>query len=237
MQLLYADICNNNYYTMKRIYLMWLYLSFTFICMAQQKNRFEADVEAIRNYDKIYEPAESPIVFVGSSSIRKWNNLQVAFGSYNVINRGIGGAVIEDITYYLDKLVFTYKPRQLVLYVGENNLPNDNETADIILNKTIALYKAIRAKLPEVPIVYIAMKPSPSRDKYQQKCKAANDLIKKFIATEKNIVFTDVYTAMLANGKSRPELFVEDMLHMNNKGYSIWEKLVEPLLLKQSETK
>lgn len=212
-------------------------LGLTIICTAQEKNRYDADIATIKAYDKIYETPTDQIVFTGSSSIRKWNNLQAAFGVYNVINRGIGGAVIDDIAYHLNDLVFTYKPRQIVLYVGENNLPDETQTPEIILNKTVALYKAIRAKLPQVPIVYIGMKPSPSRDKYQQKCKAANDLIEKFIATEKNTVFVDVFTPMLVNGKSRPELFVGDMLHMNKEGYTLWEKLVQPFLLKQDVKK
>ena len=221
---------------MKKIVAIIIYLNLILVGIAQEQKRFEADINIIKEYDKIYEPAQTPIVFAGSSSIRKWNNMQTAFGSYNIINRGIGGAVIEDITYYLNQLVFVYEPRQIVLYVGENNLPNENETPDIILDKTITLYKAIRAKLPEVPIVYISMKPSPSRANYQQKCMAANDLIKKFIATQKNIVFVDVFTPMLKNGKSRPELFVSDMLHMNKEGYSIWQKLIEPYLLKQKKS-
>jgi lysophospholipase L1-like esterase len=212
-------------------------LGLTIICTTQEKNRYDADIATIKAYDKIYETPTGQIVFTGSSSIRKWNNLQAAFGVYNVINRGIGGAVIDDIAYHLNDLVFTYKPRQIVLYVGENNLPDETQTPEIILNKTVALYKAIRAKLPQVPIVYIGMKPSPSRDKYQQKCKAANDLIEKFIATEKNTVFVDVFTPMLVNGKSRPELFVGDMLHMNKEGYTLWEKLVQPFLLKQDVKK
>jgi lysophospholipase L1-like esterase len=207
------------------------------LCAAQENHRFDTDIATIKSYDNIYEPTQNPILFVGSSSIRKWGHLQEAFGNYNVINRGIGGAVTDDITYYITDLVFKYKPRQIVLYVGENDLPDDAKTDDIILQKTITLYKAIRAKLPEVPIVYIAMKPSPSRDKYQQKCRATNELIRKFLLTEKNAVFVDVYTPMLANGKSRPELFVEDMLHMNAEGYSIWEKAVAPYLLKEKTAK
>jgi lysophospholipase L1-like esterase len=220
---------------MKTRFLVVFYL-FTVICIAQEKHRFDADIEIIKNFDKIYTPADNPIVFVGSSSIRKWGHLQVAFGLYNVLNRGIGGALTDDIVYYLDDLVFTYKPRQIVLYVGENDLPDDNKNADIIFGKTVALCKAIRERLPEVSIVYIAMKPSPIRDKYQQKCKAANELIRKFLSTEKNTVFVDVFTPMLTNGKSRPELFVKDMLHMNADGYSIWEKLVAPFLIKGTDT-
>ena len=89
-------------------------------------------------------PARDPIVFVGSSSIRKWNTLQQMFGPYNVINRGIGGAVIDDIRYFLKELVFDYKLRQIVLYVRENDLPVIDRTADTILNKTKSLFSKIR---------------------------------------------------------------------------------------------
>lgn len=218
---------------MKKIFIFLLQFLFVLTCFAQEKHRYAADVATIKKYDKLYTPLENPIVFVGSSSIRKWNSLQVAFGDYNVINRGIGGAVIDDITYYLDDLVFSYKPRQIVLYVGENNLPHENETADTVLNKTIKLFKAIREKMPEVPIVYIGMKPSPSRDKFQQKCIDANRLISQFIKTQKNAVFVDVFTPMMKDGKSRPELFVGDLLHMKPEGYAIWEKKVKPVLLKK----
>ncbi len=153
---------------------------------------------------------------------------------FNTLNRGIGGAVVDDITYYLNDLVFPYNPRQIVLYVGENDLPDESESAQDILNKTIALWKGIRAKLPEVPIVYINFKPSPSRDKYALKAVEANKLIKDFILQEKGADYVDVYSLMLdKQGKSMPELFVEDMLHMNRSGYRIWEKAVKHHLLKK----
>jgi len=197
-----------------------------------QNHPFWDDVQAIKKYDQMYQVPKHPILFVGSSSIRKWEGLQVAFGNLNVINRGIGGAVTNDITYYLNDIVFPYEPRQIVIYVGENDLPNESATTDTILNRTVKLYKLIRAKLPTVPIAYIAMKPSPSRDKYQSKAKECNFLIKAFLSKEKNTVFIDIFSPMIKDGKSRPELFVEDMLHMNAKGYGIWEETVRPHLIK-----
>lgn len=204
----------------------------TGICFAQGTNRFSDDIIVIKNYDKIYEPAKDPIIFVGSSSIRKWNSLQQMFGKYNVINRGIGGAVIDDIHFYLKELVFDYQPRQIVIYVGENDLPDDAKTPDTILNKTKSLFSAIRQQFPHVPVVYIALKPSPVRDKYLQKCKETNSLIRRFISTQPKASFVDIFTPMLKNGKSRPELFVSDMLHMNEKGYEIWKAAIEPELVK-----
>lgn len=219
----------------KQLALFTVLILFVQLCFGQEKPRFWDEVQTIKKYDKIYTPNENSILFVGSSSIRKWDHLQQAFGGYNVINRGIGGAVIDDIIFYLDDLVFAYNPREIVIYVGENDLPNEQETPEIILNKTKQLFKAIRAKLPEVPIVYIALKPSPVRAKYLPKCKATNDLIAAFVKKEKNASFLDVYALMMKNGKTMPEIFVEDMLHMNLVGYRIWEKAIKPYLIKNEK--
>lgn len=216
---------------MKKQFLFYLLLFFCANSLfAQTQPGFHNDVQTIRNYDKMFQQPPGPILFVGSSSIRKWEHLQQAFGAYNVMNRGIGGAVINDITFYLKDIVFPYKPRQIVLYVGENDVISKDETPDTILNRTIRLYQGIRSKLPEVPLLYIALKPSPSRDKFMSKTVEANRLIKEFLSHEKNALFVDVFSPMLSKGKSRPELFVGDMLHMNQQGYDIWEKAVKPYL-------
>jgi lysophospholipase L1-like esterase len=192
---------------------------------------FWDDVQTIKSYDKMFQQPPNPILFIGSSSIRKWDHLQQAFGSYNVLNRGIGGAVVNDITFYLKDLVFKYKPRQIVIYVGENDVVSDTVTADSVLNRTIHLYQKIRAEFPIVPIAYIALKPSPSRVKFMDKTKEVNRLIRQFLSQEKNTVFVDIFPLMLKDGKSRPELFVGDLLHMNQKGYDIWEAALKPFLI------
>lgn len=219
----------------KQLTLLALLFLFVQLSFAQEKPRFWDDVQTIKKYDEIYQPNKNPILFVGSSSIRKWDHVQEVFGHYNVINRGIGGAVIDDIIFYLDDLVFAYKPREIVIYVGENDLPNEQETPEIILDKTKQLFNAIRVKLPEVPIIYIALKPSPVRAKYLQKCKESNDLIAKFIRSQDKASFLDVYSLMMKDGKTMPEIFVRDMLHMNLAGYKIWEKVIQPYLIKNED--
>jgi len=218
---------------MKRLFSTFVVLLIlTQISFGQDKPRFFDDVLAIKKYDKIYNPNTNAILFVGSSSIRKWDHLQQAFGHYNVLNRGIGGAVIDDIIFYLNDLVFKYKPRQIVIYVGDNDLSHENETPETIFDKTVKLYNAIREKLPDIPIVYISIKPSPSRAKYLDKGKATNELIRTFIQKEKNASFLDVYSLMIRDGKTMPEIFVGDMLHMNLDGYKIWENAIRPYLVK-----
>lgn len=190
----------------------------------------------LKKYDSIYAPPAHPILFIGSSSIRKWDNLERTFANYEVMNRGIGGTVLNEVTYYVTDIVFPYNPRQIVIYAGENDLPNEATTVDSIFIRTKRLIQTIRTKLPVVPIVYISIKPSPVRDKFMNKALVANDLIRKYISTEKNMTFADVFHPMLnANGKSRPDLFKSDMLHMNEKGYKIWRKVIGPLLIKKQQ--
>lgn len=218
--------------TFCKILSLWIFLSLPYLTSAQDKPDFWDDVQTIQKYDDIYAPPSNPVLFVGSSSIRKWSSLQRDFGSYMVMNRGVGGFVTNDLIFYADDLIFKYHPRQLIIYVGENDVPQKTTTADTILSRFIKLYTLIRSKLPDIPIGYIALKPSPSRAQFYQKAKEANDMIKEFLKGQKNTRFIDVFTPMYNNGKGRPELFVEDMLHMNEKGYEIWRKLVKPYLLR-----
>ncbi|OMP78995.1 GDSL-type esterase/lipase family protein [[Flexibacter] sp. ATCC 35208] len=207
------------------------------VSKAQDKPRFWDDVQTIKHYDQMYAPPANPILFVGSSSIRKWEDAERTFASYDVMNRGIGGAVVNDITFYLDDLVFAYHPREIVLYVGENDIP-DGAVADTVLERTKKLLTAIREKLPETPIIYISIKPSPSRDKYRETVKQANALIQEYLKTQHKIAWIDVYTPMLTkDGNSRPEIFQSDMLHLNKDGYQIWKKLVQPTLVKKEVKK
>ena len=216
------------------LFLLLISISVLQVSNAQDKPRFWYDVQTIRHYDVMYTPPADPILFIGSSSIRKWNDLERTFAPYVAMNRGIGGAEVNDVTFYLNDIVFPYHPRQIVLYVGENDLPYFNVTADTVLERTKKLIFAIRSQLPDIPITYISIKPSPSRDQFRSKAKDANALIKAFVEQEKNITFVDIFTPMLdAQGNSRKELFVEDMLHMNQQGYAIWRAAVEPTLLKK----
>ncbi len=212
--------------------LQFMFLIISPFSYSQIRPNYFNDVQTIKAYDQMYVIPAHPILFVGSSSIRKWDDLQIVFGKYNVLNRGVGGTLINDINYYLDDIVFPYHPRQIVLYVGDNDVPDSRTTPDSILQRTIRLYWHLRNKLPHVPIVYIAIKPSPSREKYIPKAYQANELIKQYLSKQKHVVFVDVFSLMMKNGKVRKELFGPDMLHMNPEGYKLWEKAVTPYLIK-----
>lgn len=209
-----------------------------FVCqnqklLAQEKPPFWDDVQAIKKYDGIYNPPSNPILFIGSSSIRLWN-IESKFRRYDVLNRGIGGAETNHIINYADDIIFPYQPKQIVIYVGENDLIVEGTTADSIFSRTKTLFQIIRNKLPNIPIVYFSIKPSPSREVYLNMAETANSLIKNYIETQSDMTYIDIFYPMLnKQGKPRPELFIDDKLHMNKRGYKIWRRKLKRYLIKK----
>jgi lysophospholipase L1-like esterase len=159
--------------------------------------------------------------------------VQEYFPGYTIVNRGFGGSTLPDQIRYANDIIFPYKPKQIVIYCGENDLASsDSVTAQIVLDRFKKLYQMIREKT-NVPIAFISLKPSPSRRHLFPKMREGNQLIKDFLATQKNAVFIDVHQKMFNTlGEPFPEIFLSDSLHMNAKGYAIWKKEIQPYLIK-----
>lgn len=201
---------------------------------AQQNFPFWEDIQNFKKQDSIHFPPKNAILFVGSSSFTKWTDVQNYFPGYKIINRGFGGSSLPDVIRYGDDIIFPYHPKQIVIYCGENDLAaSDTATSQIVFNRFKELFVLIRKKLPQVPIVFISLKPSPGRIMLMPKMVSANEMIKKFLSKKSNTGFVDVYHKMLkADGTPIDDIFLEDKLHMNAKGYGIWQKEIQPYLLK-----
>ncbi|MDX1933141.1 MAG: SGNH/GDSL hydrolase family protein [Capsulimonadales bacterium] len=175
-------------------------------------------------------PPPGGILFVGSSSIVQWKTLATDFPGLPTINRGFGGSHIPDSTFYAARIVLPYAPKTVVLYAGDNDIAAGHTSAQVTGDfQTFAL--KIRSALPEAKILYLAIKPSPSRWKFQDRIQAANKNIADWIGTQKNMAFVDVHTPMLGeNGEPRPELYVADRLHLSPEGYKLWTQVLAPYL-------
>ncbi len=194
---------------------------------------FADEIAAFKKQD-IQDPVRpNQILFVGSSSFRMWTDVQQAFPKYPLINRGFGGSTLADVIYYANDIIFPYQPKQIVIYCGENDLAsNDSVTSMIVFKRFQTLFNMIREKLPNTSVVFVSIKPSPSRTRLLDEMQNANALIKAFLAGKTNTAYVDVFNKMIKKGKIREELFREDKLHMTDKGYSIWQKAIKPYLLK-----
>jgi lysophospholipase L1-like esterase len=126
--------------------------------------------------------------------------------------------------------VLPYKPSLIVLYAGDNDLA-EGRTPEQILSDYKAFVAIVRTALPETRIAYIAIKPSGDRWALVDKMRTANSLVRNYVAGDPKLTYVDVFTPMLgAEGKPREELFREDRLHMNARGYAIWRDLLSPIV-------
>jgi lysophospholipase L1-like esterase len=199
-----------------------------------QNPPFWNDIQAFKKQDTEKAPPKNAILFVGSSSFTNWKDVQDYFPGYPIINRGFGGSSLPDVIRYADDIIFPYHPKQIVIYCGENDLVvADSVTGEMVYRRFVELFRMIRKKIPQVPVIFISLKPSPSRWHLREKMITANTSIRSFLSKEKKTVFVDVYSKMLdKDGKPVQEIFREDNLHMNAKGYVIWQKELKPYLLK-----
>ena len=214
-----------------------------FVCLihtsthAQNQPPYYDEIQHFKKLDSVQFPPKNAILFVGSSSIRKWEDVQSYFPDKTVINRGFGGSELSDAIRYANDIIIPYHPRQIVIYSGENDLAySDNITPEIVLTRFKKLFNIIRSAMPGVPIIFISIKPSPSRKNLMPRMVIAYTYIKQFLHSKKKTVFVDVYHKMLdEKGNPMPDIFLEDNLHMNAKGYHIWQKAIEPYLTKEEK--
>lgn len=178
-------------------------------------------------------PPKNAILFVGSSSLRMWKNMQEMLPEYSVINRGFGGSNLLDLQRYLGDIVFPYQPKQIIIYSGENDIASDTVQAPEVLARFKTVFEQIRQQMPKVAIVFISIKPSPSRLKFKPIIEESNQLIRAYLKKQPKTKYVDVYSKMLlANGRPKPQIFIQDSLHMNQQGYQIWKKAITPYLTK-----
>lgn len=213
-----------------------LFLCVPSLLLAQTERPYAKEIRAFKKSDSIQFPAPNQILLVGSSSFTFWKDVQEYFPGYPIINRGFGGSTLKDLIFYFDEIVKPYHARQIVIYSGENDLAYDKTaTPDTVVKRFKILFSKIRAVNPKVPVTYVSMKPSPSRKNLMLVYEDANELIRRFLKSQKRTSFVDVYHKMLdANGNPIKDLFLADSLHMKPSGYALWQKEMKPFLKKDN---
>jgi lysophospholipase L1-like esterase len=197
---------------------------------------FQDEIEVFLKKDSIAMPAANSILFVGSSSFNYWKDISNYFPGYPIINRGFGGSSLTDVIYFNKETILKYKPKQIYIYCGENDIAaSDTITPQIVFERFKTLYTIIRTNLGnKIPVMYVSIKPSVARWTMEEKFVASNTLIHNFINKQKHTQFLDVHSAMLdTNGEVFKDIFIGDKLHMNARGYAIWQKIIAPTLVKE----
>ena len=172
------------------------------------------------------------IVCVGSSSMAMWHGrIEKDLAPLSIIKRGFGGSNYHDALTYADRIITNYKPRAVVVYEGDNDIAQGVSPEHVALAcKTFVDH--LRAKLPEVRVYVISVKPSISRARMWNDMKKANALMQKYCEMHDYLRFIDV-AAVLNNedGTVKTDIFIKDNLHLNQKGYDLWSGAVKKVLM------
>lgn len=205
-------------------------LSFTLIIHAQDPRRFQKEIDTIDFKNIKKANSHELIIFTGSSSIRRWENIPEYFPGKNIINTGFGGSQMSDLLYYSDSVIIKYKPVQVFIYEGDNDIAAGKKPDEVIKDAG-ALFKKTIKEIPNLQIVIISVKPSVSRWKLKDEYIKLNNLYKKLSLENKSIKFIDVWTPLLNNeGLPKKEIFVSDSLHINKLGYDIWAREIKKII-------
>ena len=198
--------------------------------------KWKPDMEKFARQDREDPPPQGGVLFLGSSSIRFWKSLDTDFPGLPLRNRGFGGSRVSDSTLYFDQLVLPMKPRLIVFFAGTNDI-----NAGISAEQVAADFREFCAKLhsvlPDTRVIYISIAITERRWEQRATVALANTCIAAFCHSDpKRLLFFDTNSTLLTpEGKPRPELYRDDKLHMNAKGYAEWAKLLRPLLMPQQQ--
>ena len=192
---------------------------------------WEQAIRAFEEQDRQQLPEPGPVIFVGSSSIRFWDTLAADMAPIPVLNRGFGGAHLRDVLHYADRVILPYRPRVVVIYAGENDLGSWWAWPGLIVDRFQQLVERLRQRDPKLPILLLAVKPSPYFAARLERQQEANRQLRAYCEATPGLRFIDVASPLLdAQGRPRPELY-RDGLHLNAAGYALWREEVRLVLL------
>ena len=196
--------------------------------------RFKDAIWSFKFRDKTFPPAPGGIVFVGSSSFALWNDrLDDDLAPLDVIARGFGGSTIDDVLYYADQIIFPYKPRAVVVYEGDNDIGSYKMAPKTVRDKFETLFLKLQDQSPGTRLYVVSIKPSIVRQHVWPLQKEANGLLKALCDSHELMTYIDVATPMFNNDGTLKALFVDDNLHMNKAGYTLWRGIIKSVLMEK----
>lgn len=189
---------------------------------------FINDINRWTTQDALAAPPSNAVLFVGSSSIRRWEQLTRDFADYEVIQRGFGGAQFDDVNTYVNDIVIPYAPAAIVVWAGTNDIAAGSSGFEVFSDYQ-SFASAVLGALPNTQIIYLGIMPTPGRYQNLPEETTANNAISAIAANNPNLHYVDLPAAFFAlNPPEDPEFtgkFV-DPIHLNRQGYDLWTSVI-----------
>ena len=167
------------------------------------------------------------LLFVGSSSIRRWFNLADHMAPIPIINRGFGGSKIGDVIYHSETLFQADAPLAIVIFVGTNDItPGSSKPLSLVVEAFEEMMGGVRQLQPETPVYFIAITPSPLRWEVWNEAQAVNRAIGDLTKGMANTYLIDTGEQLMSAGAPDENNYVFDRLHLSEQGYAVWGEII-----------
>ena len=197
---------------------------------------WEKQIRAFEKLDRKRPAPKGAVVFAGSSTIRFWGGLSKDMAPLPAVKRGFGGAKLNDVIHYMDRLITPHDPAIVVLYIGSNDLldvaGNRPKSVEEMQSLYDTLFIRLHDRLPNALIIALATFPSPLNARRAAEIEAVNEYVRE-IAEDKPWLEVINGNAALKTPSGEPDrsLFRFDRVHLNKKGYARWAQILRPKLL------
>ncbi len=190
--------------------------------------RWEDDIQKLEAQDKNETDPADAVLFIGSSSIRRWDEIAIDMAPYRTIRRGYGGAKYSDLAIYAQRLLHPHQYRALVMFVGNDVSGSEKdhtpEQVEQLVRHTVDVSHRHQ---PTAPVFLIEVTPTGKRWSAWTKIRAVNVRLREIALSTPNTYFIATAEQYLwPDGTPRVDLFVEDQLHLNSRGYDLWAELI-----------
>lgn len=195
----------------------------------QAIEKWEADIKLLEAKDAREMDPDHAILFIGSSSIRRWESIAKDMAPWPTIQRGYGGAKFSDLAVFAERLVKPHKFDAVVIYVG-NDVTGGKEDKSVA--EVVRLFKlvveTVRKSHAKAPIFLVEITPAPSRFAAWPKIRELNAALRATCQNGSNLHFISTSSHYLdKSGQPITAYYVADRLHQNSAGYAVWSKIIK----------
>lgn len=190
------------------------------------------DIVALEARDQTETHGDDAILFIGSSSIRRWDGIAVDMAPYPVIQRGYGGARYSDLAIFASRLIHPHHYRAMVVFVA-NDIDGkpDDPSVEQVAGWVRHIIDVSRQHQPEAPVLLVEVTPTRKRWEQWPEIRKVNAAIREItLSTPMTFHLATAEHYLDPRGMPREDLFVDDGLHLNEAGYAIWSDLIRDRL-------
>ncbi len=166
------------------------------------------------------------ILFLGHSLI-EFFDWEGRFPEHQAVNLGVAGETVEGLLARIDGIINDHPNADLIFVMtGANNIAMEDYEFFVpygeIIDKLKSAYPGAKIYIQSVlPIILEWISGSSIID--------INRSIKA-LAVDKGVEFIDIYSYFVENGEPVKEYLLDDGVHLGDKGYEVWSRVVERII-------